>query len=55
MYKEVWEAAIGEVLECHREPTNATERYVVAAKKTLEGMLPVFAIRKLDTFYSDRT
>ena len=24
MYKEVWEAAIGEVLECHREPTNVS-------------------------------
>ena len=24
VYKEVWEAAIGEILECHREPTNAS-------------------------------
>ena len=24
VYKEVWEAAIGEVMECHREPTNAS-------------------------------
>ena len=42
MYKEVWEAAIGEVLECHREPTNATDRYAVAVTKaaTVIGRLP---------------
>ena len=42
MYKEVWEAAIGEVLECHREPTNATDRYAVAVTKaaTIIGHLP---------------
>ena len=33
MYEEVWEAAIGEVFECHREPTNATDRYAVAVTK----------------------
>ena len=42
MYKEVWEAAIGEVLVCHREPTNATDRYTVAVTKaaTIIGHLP---------------
>ena len=42
MYKEVWEVAIGEVLECHREPTNATYRYAVAVTKSapIFGHLP---------------
>ena len=42
MYEEVWEAAIGEVLECQREPTNATDRYAVAVTKaaTIIGHLP---------------
>ena len=42
VYKEMWEAVIGEVLECHREPTNATDRYAVAVTKaaTIVGHLP---------------
>ena len=41
VYKEVWDAAIGEVLECHREPTKATDRYAVAVTKaaTISGDL----------------
>ena len=27
MYKEVWEAAVGEVLICERESNNASDRY----------------------------
>ena len=30
IYKTIWLAAIGEVLECEREPTNAVDRYAVA-------------------------
>ena len=33
VYKEVWEVAIGEVLVCSREPTNATDRYAMAVTK----------------------
>ena len=33
MYKEIWEAAAGEVLMCEREPHNALDRYAVAVKK----------------------
>ena len=42
VYKEVWETAIEEVLMCHREPTNATDRYAVAVTKaaTIIGHLP---------------
>ena len=42
MYKEVWEAAIGEALKCHRKPTNAADRYAVAVTKAaaIIGHLP---------------
>lgn len=42
MYKEVWEAGVGEVLTCEREPDNASDRYAVAVKKegTIVGHLP---------------
>jgi len=42
IYKEIWEAAAGEVLECVREPHNAQDRYAVAVKKTetIIGHLP---------------
>ena len=42
MYKEVWEAVIGEALDCYKEPTNATDRYAVAVTKaaTIIGHLP---------------
>ena len=33
VYKEVWEAAVGEALVCEREPENASDRYAVAVKK----------------------
>ena len=33
IYKEVWEAAVGESLECERDPENASNRYAVAVKK----------------------
>ena len=29
VYKDVWEAGVGEVLICEREPDNASDRYAV--------------------------
>lgn len=42
VYKEVWAAAVGEVLICQREPENASDRYAVAVKRegTIVGHLP---------------
>ena len=37
VYKEIWEAAVGEILVCEREPRNAADRYAVAVKK--DGMI----------------
>ena len=33
IYKEVWAAAVGEVLVCEREPKNAADRYAVSSKE----------------------
>ena len=33
IHKDVWDAAIGEVLACEREPLNAEDCYAVAVKK----------------------
>ena len=50
VYKEIWEAAIGEELDCPREPSNAIDRYTVAVMKsgTVVGHLP----KKLSRIYS---
>ena len=42
IYKEIWEAVVGEILACEREPKNAADRYAVAVKKdgTIIGHLP---------------
>ena len=32
VYKNIWDASIGEELACQREPSNGVDRYVVAAK-----------------------
>ena len=42
VYKDIWDAAIGEVLACEREPRNVEDRYAVAVKKdgTVIGHLP---------------
>ena len=29
VYEDIWAAAMGEVLVCSREPTNAADRYTV--------------------------
>ena len=42
VYKEIWEAATGEVLICERELHNSRDRYAVAVKRmgTIIGHLP---------------
>ena len=35
VYKEIWEAAAGEVLVCEKEPHNALDRYDLAACQCL--------------------
>ena len=42
VYDEIWEAAVGEMLVCVREPRNAHDRYAVAVEKdgTVIGHLP---------------
>ena len=34
MYCDVWDASLGETLECEREPTNEKDRYAVVVKKS---------------------
>ena len=33
IYKDIWDAVIGEELRCEREPDNRSDRYAVAIKK----------------------
>ena len=42
VYKDIWEAAVGESLTCERETNNPRDRYAVAVKKseTVIGHLP---------------
>ena len=42
VYRAIWAAAVGEVLECKRELRNTTDRYAVAVEKdgTVIGQLP---------------
>ena len=43
VYKEIWEAVIGERLVCERQPENQRDRYAVAIKKndgTILGHVP---------------
>lgn len=42
VYRHIWAAAVGEELECAREPTNASDRYSVAVIKdgVIVGHLP---------------
>ena len=42
IYKAIWMAAIGEVLDCRREPSNPEDRYTIAVIKneTITGHLP---------------
>ena len=45
IYKEVWEAVVGEALVCEREPENASDRHTVAVKQ--EGTIIGHLLRKL--------
>ena len=36
VYRDIWIAAVGEVLPCEREPINAVDRFAVAVKKGLD-------------------
>ena len=45
MYKTMWVAAVGEELVCEREPTNASDRYAVAALKS--GVIIGHLLRKV--------
>ena len=42
VYRHIWTAAVGEGLDCVKEPTNASDRYAVAIIKdgTIVGHLP---------------
>ena len=42
VYGGIWEAAIGEVLVCEREPRNTADRYAMAVKRSgsMIGHLP---------------
>ena len=42
VYKDIWAAAVGELLTCSREPTNANDSYAVAVIKdgTTIGHIP---------------
>lgn len=42
IYRNVWQAVVGEVLDCVREPQNSSDRYAIAVKKdqTTIGHLP---------------
>ena len=52
VYGYVWEAAIGEELECQREPSNATDRYAVAVVKSgaVVGHLKVSCCCRISVF-----
>ena len=45
LYKDIWEAAIGEELQCERETRNTKDRYAVAVKK--DGMVVGHLPRKI--------
>ena len=32
IYQDVWDAAIGEILTCEREPSNSQDRYAIAVR-----------------------
>ena len=54
VYQRVWEAVIGENLECERETSNEKDRYAVVAKKaeTIIGHLPKKISRICSLFLS---
>ena len=47
-YKEIWKAAVGEVLSCEREGRNARDCYAVAVKMTGTTDIVVWALAIAD-------
>ena len=41
MYQRIWDAAIGEVLDCDREPDNAVDHYAVKVVKDAAASLTI--------------
>ena len=52
IYEHKWEAAVGELLDCHREPDHANSCYAMAVVKseTIVGNLPKKLSRILSLF-----
>ena len=52
IYKNIWDAIIGETLQCERELDNESDRYAVAVKKdgTIIGHLPRIISRACSLF-----
>ena len=50
VYKKIWEFAIGEELDCQREPSNIVDHYAVAVMK--RGMVVGHCPKKLSHNYS---
>ena len=57
LYKNIWEAAIGEELQCERETRNTKDRYAVAVKKDgmVVGHLPKTSPTFVRFFYEEET
>ena len=49
-YKEIWEAAICEELDCRREPSNSVDQHAVAV--TNSGIVVGHLPKKLSRIYS---
>ena len=50
VYSEMWEAAIGEELDCRQQPSNTSDRYAVAVVKS--GNVVGHILSKLSCIYS---
>ena len=50
VYEKIWEFAIGEKLDCQREPSNLVDQYAVAVVK--RGMVVGHCLEKLSCIYS---
>ena len=55
VYKDIWDAVIGEELVCEREPDNRSNRYAVAIRKDgiIIGYLP-YKISRACSFFLRR-
>ena len=52
VYREIWEAAVGETLVCEREPQNGKDRYAVAVKKNETIVGHLWSMRVIRTYFS---